>query len=318
MYAQNHGSSQYLMNGGSHQRHGVQINMGKPFQQQHAHHGQHHHQDPGHAHAGNYAHHQHSHSGSGLSNPTGHFGAGHMQNGAQGASYNTPSKPPNEHWASQLQLAQQCRDNSVSHSYARHVHGMSKNAVASTASMLSAESITEERQRPSAEDPAVKPQGISFTELDISGQHIARYSPGIFNYNFLTKLYLNNNKLTYLPGEVGKLRSLKVLDLSLNAIRELPPQIGMLVNLKELLLVDNQLESLPFELGNLYQCSMLAIEGNPLNEELKNVVIEHGSSELIRMLRDNAPGMFNAPGFFVSANPMSRSDTAQRAGLDRY
>ena len=66
----------------------------------------------------------------------------------------------------------------------------------------------------------------------------------------------------------------------------------MLVNLKELLLVDNQLEVLPFEVGNLFQCSMLALEGNPLQEEYKALIVEQGTQELIKTLRENAPRKF--------------------------
>jgi CCR4-NOT transcription complex subunit 6 len=143
-----------------------------------------------------------------------------------------------------------------------------------------------------ADEAASKPKDQTWMELDMGGQTLRVMAPSLFDYTFLTKLYFNNNKLSYLPAEIGKLRNIKTLDLSLNELRELPPQIGMLVNLKELLLFDNHLETLPFEVGNLYQCAMLGVEGNPLNDEIKSIVMEHGSIELIKYLRENAPSMF--------------------------
>jgi CCR4-NOT transcription complex subunit 6 len=294
MYAQNHATTQHLMNGASHQRFGMQINMAKPFQHQtHQHHGQHHaqHQEAGNhaSHAGNFTHHQHTHSGGGLPNAGAHY-SGHLQNGTLNASYNTTAKPPSDHWAQQLQLASQEREWQVAHPRARNAQGLSKMSLVSTASMLSMGDENQERQRPITDDTASKPKDQTWMELDMGGNTLRVMAPSLFEYTFLTKLYFNNNKLSYLPTEIGKLRNIKTLDLSINELRELPPQIGMLVNLKELLLFDNQLETLPFEVGNLYQCAMLGVEGNPLNDEYKSIVMEHGSIELIKFLRESAPG----------------------------
>ena len=126
----------------------------------------------------------------------------------------------------------------------------------------------------------------------MSGQNLKILSPPLFSaaFTFTTKLYLNNNKLTYIPPLIGRLRSLVSLDLSLNQLTFLPPEIGMLVNLREFLLFDNHLETLPFELGSLYQLDILGIEGNPLKEDLKSLIVEYGTSELIKYLREQAQG----------------------------
>lgn len=130
-----------------------------------------------------------------------------------------------------------------------------------------------------------------FDAIDFSGQGLKGLSDNLFKYDFLEKLYLNQNKLHWLPVEIGSLRNLTFLDLSQNNLSDLPPEIGMLTNLKTLMLVDNNLETLPSEMGHLFQLETLAIEGNPLNDEIKNLVAESGTAELIRQLRESAPGM---------------------------
>ena len=127
--------------------------------------------------------------------------------------------------------------------------------------------------------------------MDLGGSNLRALSPELFDYYpFLTKLYLNNNKLIRVSPLVGRLRNLSYLDLSLNRITELPSEMGMLVNLKSLLLIDNQIEVIPYELGNLFQLEMLAIDGNPLNESQRSIIAEEGTAALIRTLRESAPG----------------------------
>ena len=131
----------------------------------------------------------------------------------------------------------------------------------------------------------------SWDALDMSGLGLRCLSPGLFDYKFLTKLYLNNNKLVTLPASVGKLRTLMELDLSLNHLSFLPEEIGMLVNLKSLLLFDNHLSYLPSELGSLHQLEMLGVDGNPLNDlddTLRTLIMDEGTRGLVSKLRENA------------------------------
>jgi CCR4-NOT transcription complex subunit 6 len=290
MYNQN---SHTIMNGAGHQRFGIPIGMSKPYQHQtHAHQPQHHaQQDAAHpAHSGAFAHHQHTHSGGAGASNGAHYGQAHLQNGTPGVFGSLP-KQPNEHWAAQMQLAQQQREWTTAHPHAKSAQGLSKNLVATSSSVMSSDSDREERQRPGTDDSTEKPKDQTWTELDMGGQTLRLMSPNLFTYDFLTRLYFNNNRLRELPPEIARLRSLRCLDLSLNELRSLPSQIGMLVNLRELLLFDNRLETLPVEVGQLFQCEMLGLEGNPLNEELKAVIVEHGTTELIKYLRESAPGM---------------------------
>jgi CCR4-NOT transcription complex subunit 6 len=288
-------SSHNIMNGAGHQRFGIPIGMSKPYQHQsHPHQPQHHTQQDAasHAsHAGAFTHHQHTHSGgAGVSNGA-HYGAAHLQNGTPTGVFGSLPKQPNEHWGNQIQLAQQQREWTTAHPRARNAQGLSKNLVATSTNLLTADGDREERQRPGTDDSSNKPKDQSWTELDMGGQTLRLMTPVLFTYDFLTRLYFNNNRLRELPPDISRLRSLRCLDLSLNELRSLPTQIGMLVNLRELLLFDNRLETLPVEVGQLFQCEMLGVEGNPLNEELKGIIVEHGTTELIKYLRESAPRM---------------------------
>ena len=79
-----------------------------------------------------------------------------------------------------------------------------------------------------------------------------------------------------------------ILDISINEIRELPSEIGMIVGMRELLAFDNQIGDLPIEMGSLYQLEMFGVEGNPLREDFKTIVMEQGTGELIRYLRETS------------------------------
>lgn len=124
--------------------------------------------------------------------------------------------------------------------------------------------------------------------MDMSGLGL-RVIKDVFRYDFLTELFISSNKLTYIPAEIGQLRSLMFFDASYNQIREVPPALGMCVMLKSLLLFNNSIETLPSEVGYLYQLEMLGIEGNPLQADIKSEIMDRGTKSLITRLRENAP-----------------------------
>ncbi|KAF2087167.1 hypothetical protein K490DRAFT_66034 [Saccharata proteae CBS 121410] len=296
MYSQPHqqGGQHAMLNGNNHQRYAMQMNMANKFQQQN-HHNQNHqhppHQDHnGHnnIHAANFNH-QHTISSGGLTNATPHFGP-HNLNGTPNNAHSTLAKPPNEHWAQQMQYAQRAREMTMSHSHARNHPATNKSILAGNSNGMYKESDKEERNRVVKDGTDNERDTEVWKSLDMGGQNLKVLTPSLFDYTFLTKLYLNNNKLTFLSPAIGKLRNLKELDLSLNELRSLPPEIGMLVDLRELLLFDNNLDTLPFELGSLFQLDLLGIEGNPLDEHLKGIIVESGTSSLVKYLRENAPG----------------------------
>lgn len=80
----------------------------------------------------------------------------------------------------------------------------------------------------------------------------------------------------------------------MNQLDSLPPEIGMLLQMKTFYLFDNNIETLPNEMGSMHKLQVLGIEGNPLNEELKSILAESGTKELIRFLREQAPSMLTS------------------------
>ncbi|KAJ1923856.1 Glucose-repressible alcohol dehydrogenase transcriptional effector [Tieghemiomyces parasiticus] len=132
-------------------------------------------------------------------------------------------------------------------------------------------------------------QGSGWTAIDLGGMDLRSVSPELFRYDFLTKVYLNHNRLAHLPAAIQNLTALTVLDASGNQLTSVPPELGMLTRLKELLLFDNSIANLPFELGTLYNLETLGLEGNPLQDPLKSILQKEGTGPAIAFLRDNAP-----------------------------
>ncbi|KAF9582606.1 Glucose-repressible alcohol dehydrogenase transcriptional effector, partial [Lunasporangiospora selenospora] len=128
-----------------------------------------------------------------------------------------------------------------------------------------------------------------WTVLDLGGMGLKNISRELFQYTFLTTLYINHNNLHHLSPEISHLTNLTILDVSGNKLTAIPPELGMLTSLKELYMADNGLMTLPFELGTLYQLEILALEGNPLNESLKNLLYQDGTGAVINYLRENCP-----------------------------
>lgn len=125
--------------------------------------------------------------------------------------------------------------------------------------------------------------------LDMGGLSLRNIGKEVFRYTFLEKLYMNHNHLTALSPSIAHLKLLRVLDISSNNLTNLPSEIGMLTALKSLLLFDNQIASLPAELGSLYQLEVLGVEGNPLAEPSKSMIMKEGTRALIAHLRDSCP-----------------------------
>ncbi len=78
----------------------------------------------------------------------------------------------------------------------------------------------------------------------------------------LTDLYLNDNRLTALPPEIGNLTGLTWLNLRRNQLTALPPEIGNLTGLTWLYLGGNRLTALLPEIGNLTGLKVLATSTN--------------------------------------------------------
>ena len=131
-----------------------------------------------------------------------------------------------------------------------------------------------------------------WTQLEITAT-IRNLSPKLWQLEFLTALFLNENGLTRIPPDVSRLANLKILDLSSNKLRSLPAELGDMVTLKELLLCNNCLRVLPNELGRLFQLSTLGLKGNPLPKDILSLNAEqNGTAKLLAFMLDNLAGEF--------------------------
>lgn len=172
--------------------------------------------------------------------------------------------------------------------------------------MLSSHSWPADESRPAnlASTPTKRPDSARIDAtgrsevlgLDMSDSGVKTLTPAICRFTFLTELRIGNNYLTRLPSGIGQLRALAFLDLSNNQLAELPAEIGWLSNLKELLLFNNHLQDLPGEMGYLYQLENLGIEGNPINENLMQVIHSQGTLGLVPFLRDHVVCMHGCAG----------------------
>lgn len=67
------------------------------------------------------------------------------------------------------------------------------------------------------------------------------------------QIFLANNRLTRLPGQLFRLEAITVLSLRGNKITELPPAVSNLVNMREFNVSNNRLRWLPYEIRELLQ-----------------------------------------------------------------
>lgn len=244
--------------------------------------------------------HHPSYSG-GLTSSTPSFTPQSLQNGHTGTTRGGQAQQVNDHWAEQLKLHKTSLDahsamidQHAPHHYARLKAGENRGiaAVAPTTTTITAQDgDVEDRGRPSNLDGNSYIKRQDWNNMDLSGQGLRVLSTALFNYTFLTEIYVASNKITQLPATIGQLRALRHLDASNNQLKDLPPELGMCVYLKNLLLFDNQLLTLPNELGSLHQLDMLGIEGNQgLDPDIRSTIAEKGTKALIHELRENAPG----------------------------
>jgi CCR4-NOT transcription complex subunit 6 len=217
---------------------------------------------------------------------------------------NTDVKINTELMYKQLQAAEQSRQSNTPHYFSRvfAVQARSQTKVFNDPASPSKSTVNGMHRKDGpllqAEDMAMagrtRPGDIvvekqAWTTLDFSGAGISHLNREVWRFTFLTCVYLNNNRLTQLPKEMGLLKGLTRLDVSGNQLTSIPPQLGMLTNLKEFLLFDNDIQTLPNELGTLYQLEILGLEGNPIIEPYKSVFLRDGTQGLISYLLETKP-----------------------------
>mmetsp|Transcript_32551 Transcript_32551/g.51820 ORF Transcript_32551/g.51820 Transcript_32551/m.51820 type:complete len:242 (-) Transcript_32551:813-1538(-) len=82
----------------------------------------------------------------------------------------------------------------------------------------------------------------------------------------LRELWLSNQQLPILPGQIGTLLNLRTLGLANNRIRELPDELFNLKRLERLILTNNNVECLPDRFRELKSMKELFLDKNNLTE----------------------------------------------------
>ncbi|KAF2219868.1 glucose-repressible alcohol dehydrogenase-like protein transcriptional effector [Elsinoe ampelina] len=285
MFGQGHHGGQHSLLNGNQNHRGFQVPMNlNKYSQQSGQHQSNHHQNHGSDQIfQNGYNHQHNMSSGTLSSTTPHFTPSHLHSSTPVGGQSRV--PDTEHWKEQVTVANATREMQQAHIYARSSGGQNKQSIPPA---LQAALRNDDEDKRALTSPYGKQP---WRTLDFSGQGVRTISSSLFNYPFLERLFFNHNKLRFINPDIGQLRNLTFLDLSQNELTHLPPQMGMLVNLKGLYLFDNHLHTLPYEMGYLYNLEFLGIEGNPLNDEIRNTMAEGGTQELIRSLRESIPEM---------------------------
>ena len=96
----------------------------------------------------------------------------------------------------------------------------------------------------------------------------------------LKELFINNNVIETLPGEIEGLIDLQVLHLEHNKLTNLPPTIGKLTSLVVLNLEHNLLTSLPNEIKELKKLTKLLLANNKLSELPATIIYLDNLEEL--------------------------------------
>ena len=130
------------------------------------------------------------------------------------------------------------------------------------------------------------------TELDLSNSRntsndkkLTAIPAKVFDFVWLEKLNLRNNRLREIPDSITRLQNLSVLNLSRNQLSKLPDSITHLQRLSRLDLGDNQLSELPDSITRLQNLFKLSLGYNQMSELPDSITRLQNLSELD--LRDN-------------------------------
>jgi len=105
------------------------------------------------------------------------------------------------------------------------------------------------------------------TALDLSEKNLDKFPTEVLNHPQLEVLLLSETRTSStfeIPEEIGRLKNLKILDMSGNKLSTIPSGIGNLRNLQKLDISSNQLHALPDSLWYLVELTHLWVNDNNL------------------------------------------------------
>ncbi len=117
-------------------------------------------------------------------------------------------------------------------------------------------------------------------QLNLSHNELSELPDELYSFQFMTLLQLSYNQFSDLPVVLKKLHTnLTSLWLDHNKFTKLPPELGELKNLERLHLHQNNLSELPVELGRLSKLSDLTISKNAFSEAFQQILNLHKKGE---------------------------------------
>uniref|UniRef100_A0A8C1F415 Erbb2 interacting protein n=1 Tax=Cyprinus carpio carpio TaxID=630221 RepID=A0A8C1F415_CYPCA len=100
--------------------------------------------------------------------------------------------------------------------------------------------------------------------LDLGSNEFTEVPEVLEQLTGIRELWMDGNKLTFLPGMIGALKQLRYLDVSKNSLDMVDEQISGCENLQDLLLSNNALTQLPGSIGSLKRLTTLKVDDNQL------------------------------------------------------
>uniref|UniRef100_A0A3Q2C9F9 Erbb2 interacting protein n=1 Tax=Cyprinodon variegatus TaxID=28743 RepID=A0A3Q2C9F9_CYPVA len=100
--------------------------------------------------------------------------------------------------------------------------------------------------------------------LDLGSNEFTEVPEVLEHLSGLKELWMDGNKLTFLPGMLGTLKQLAYLDVSKNNLEMVDEKISGCENLQDLLLSNNALTQLPGSIGSFKKLTALKVDENQL------------------------------------------------------
>uniref|UniRef100_A0A3Q2PZR1 Erbb2 interacting protein n=1 Tax=Fundulus heteroclitus TaxID=8078 RepID=A0A3Q2PZR1_FUNHE len=100
--------------------------------------------------------------------------------------------------------------------------------------------------------------------LDLGSNEFTEVPDVLEHLSGLKELWIDGNKLTFLPGMLGTLKQLVYLDASKNNLEMVDEKISGCENLQDLLLSNNALTQLPGSIGSFKKLTALKVDENQL------------------------------------------------------
>jgi hypothetical protein len=105
-----------------------------------------------------------------------------------------------------------------------------------------------------------------------TGERYERLSLGMGGLSSLQELWLDNNVLTEITGEIGRCQELKYINLRGNMLASMPVETQQLSRLQCLMLSHNRLVEIPLQVVRLPQLHTLQIENNEITSIADSIV----------------------------------------------